>query len=217
MQFEIWDQAPGGNQISTEAHTVDTDSGSNISNDSGLPDLLLGRPGGLNPANYPPGRSRYLDVTQSGATVLPGRIPLYASAFTISPGPQGPPGPAGQQGPPGPVASVVAGDPSITVAGTASNPPVAVATNGITNSHVANGALSPAKITGTVATLGTNAFTAPQAINSNSSSADALTINNTGSSAESTSALPAVPVFSPTPPVLACRGFSGLEGSAASA
>src|SRR5690349_6230431 len=84
VQFEIWDQASGGNQITTEAHTVDTDGGSNISNDSGLPNLLLGRPGGLNPANYPPGRSRYLDVTQSGASVLTGRIPLYASAFTVS-------------------------------------------------------------------------------------------------------------------------------------
>jgi hypothetical protein len=51
VQFEIWDQASGGNQITTEAHTVDTDGGSNISNDSGLPNLLLGRPGGLNPAS----------------------------------------------------------------------------------------------------------------------------------------------------------------------
>ena len=187
VQFEIWDQASGGNQISTEAHTVDTDGGSNISNDSGLQDLLLGRPGGLNPSNYPPGQSRYLDVTQGGTSVLTGRRPVYASAFTISPGPQGPPGPAGPQGPagpagpqgpPGPVASVAPGDASISVGGTASNPTVAVAANGITNSHVANGALSPTKITGTVATLGSNSFTAPQSITSNSSSADALTINN---------------------------------------
>jgi hypothetical protein len=113
VQFEIWDQASGGIQISTEGHTVDTDGGSNITNDTGFAGLLLGRPGGLNPANYPPGQSRYLDVTQNGMSVLNpnSRIPLYASVFTISPGPQGPPRPAGAQGPPGPprpVASVTA-------------------------------------------------------------------------------------------------------------
>src|SRR5713226_4700135 len=105
VQFEVWDQAAGGAVIFSEAHTVDTDAGSNISNDTGFVDLLLGRPGGLVPANFPAGSSRYLDVTQGGSSVLTTRVPLYAAAFTISPGPQGPAGPQGpqgMQGPPGP-------------------------------------------------------------------------------------------------------------------
>jgi len=84
VQFEVWDQATGGTMISTEAHTVDTDVASNISNDTGFADLLLGRPGGLVSANFPAGTSRYLDVTQGGISVLTARVPLYASAFTIS-------------------------------------------------------------------------------------------------------------------------------------
>ncbi len=101
VQFEVWDQAAGGAVIFSEAHTVDTDAGSNISNDTGFVDLLLGRPGGLVPANFPAGSSRYLDVTQGGSSVLTTRVPLYAAAFTISPGPQGPAGPQGPTGPTG--------------------------------------------------------------------------------------------------------------------
>jgi hypothetical protein len=167
VQFEVWDQAIGGSIISSEAHTVDTDAASNISNDTGLVDLLLGRPGGLVSANFPAGSSRYLDVTQGGSSVLTARLPLYASAFTISPGPQGPagpPGPTGPQGPAGPVSSVAPGDASIVVAGSVSVPSVAVATNGITNAKVADGALSPAKVTGTAATLGANSFSGDQTV-----------------------------------------------------
>jgi hypothetical protein len=62
--------------------------------------LLFGRGtvGGLVPANFPPGSTRYLDVTQGGVRVLAARLPLYASAFSVSPGPQGPPGPQGGHG-----------------------------------------------------------------------------------------------------------------------
>ena len=86
VQFEVWDQATAGTMIFSEAHTVDTDAGSNISNDTGLTDLLLGRGtvGGLAPANFPAGSTRYLDVTQSGVTVLAARVPLYASVFSVS-------------------------------------------------------------------------------------------------------------------------------------
>ncbi len=111
---------------------------------------------------FPPGSSRYLDVTQGGLSVLTARVPLYASAFTISPGPQGPPGPpgpagpAGPAGPPGVVQTVTAGDASIAVGGTAADRLVSIAPNGVTNAHVANGALSPAKISGNAATLGSN-------------------------------------------------------------
>jgi hypothetical protein len=62
------------------------------------------------------------------------------------------------------VKSVTAGDSSIQIGGTDKNPTVAVAANGITNAKVANDALSPAKITGTAATLGSNTFTGTQTI-----------------------------------------------------
>ena len=87
VQFEVWDQAADGTLVFAEAHTVDTDAGSSISNDTGRPDLLLGRgtAGGLAPANFPAGSTRYLDVTQGGTTVLTARVPLYAAVFGISP------------------------------------------------------------------------------------------------------------------------------------
>src|SRR5262249_53543496 len=87
VQFEVWDSATGGTMIFAEAHTVDTDAGSNITNDTGLADLLLGRgtTGGLAPVNFPAVSARYLDVTQGVTTVLTARLPLYASVFSISP------------------------------------------------------------------------------------------------------------------------------------
>ena len=117
--------------------------------------------GGLDPARFPSGSSRFLDVLDVlGASVLTGgRVMLTAVPFALSPGT---PGPAG---PPGVVQSVRAADSSIAVGGTAADPVVAVAANGIGNAHVANGALSPAKISGTAATLGANAFTGDQSVN----------------------------------------------------
>ena len=106
VAFEIWDQAVGGGFVSSEAHIVDTDDGSNITNDDGFSDLLLGRPAGLDPNNFPNGSSRYLDVTQAGASVLGARWPLYAAAFLISFGPPGPQGEAGPIGVVGPVGSM---------------------------------------------------------------------------------------------------------------
>ncbi len=73
VMLEIWDQAVGGTAVSREAHLVDTDESSNIATDDGFTDLLLGRPGGLDSADFPPGSSRYLDVTQGGASVLNAR------------------------------------------------------------------------------------------------------------------------------------------------
>ena len=86
VQFEVWDSAAGGTMIVAEPHNVDTDAGSNITNDTGLTDLLLGRgtAGGLAPVNFPAGSTRYLDVSQGGTTVLTARVPLYASVFSVS-------------------------------------------------------------------------------------------------------------------------------------
>jgi len=64
----------------------------------------------------------------------------------------------------GTVTGVTAGDSSITIGGTAAAPTVAVASNGITNANIADGSISPAKITGTAATLGGNSFTGDQSI-----------------------------------------------------
>jgi hypothetical protein len=129
--------------------------------------------GGLDPAHFPSGSSRFIDVVDgTGASVLEsGRIALTATAFSLSPGPEGPEGPQGPEGPPGPegpagpAAIVSAGDSSILVGVTPSAPSIAVAPNGINNSKVANGALSPVKITGTAATLfGQNIFAGNQNI-----------------------------------------------------
>src|SRR5262249_9458354 len=57
--------------------------------------------------------------------------------------------------------TTVIGDATLTGNGT-SGAPLGVAPNGITNAQVANGALSPAKITGVAATLGSNTFTGSQ-------------------------------------------------------
>jgi hypothetical protein len=63
--------------------------------------------------------------------------------------------------------SVTGGDASIVIGGTPTDPAVSVAANGINDAKVANGALSPAKIAGTAATLGPNVFVGNQTITGN--------------------------------------------------
>ncbi len=164
LTLQVWDDASPPTLQFSELQTLDVDANGNIS-------FVLGAltSGGLDPNNFPSGSSRFLDVVDgTGASKLPnGRVALNATAFALSPGPTGPAGPAGPQGPPGPpgpVNSVTAGDTSISIGGSVANPTVAVATNGITNVNVANGALSPLKIAGTAATLGPNTFVGGQSI-----------------------------------------------------
>jgi len=102
VQFEIWDSATAGTFMSTQSHTVDTNAGGTITNDTGAVDLLLGRPGGLAASDFPAGGSRYLDVTQGGISVLAARLPLYGVPFSVATGPAGAPGPAGPTGAAGP-------------------------------------------------------------------------------------------------------------------
>ena len=109
VQVEAWDAASGGSMIFAEAHMVDTEASSLITNDTGFADWLFGRPGGLNPANFAFGSTRYLDVTQGGVSVLAARVPMYASPFSIAPGPTGPTGDPGPAGPAGPTGAT--GDP----------------------------------------------------------------------------------------------------------
>lgn len=108
----------------------------------------------------------FFDVTL-GAVGPPGLIgPQGLQGPQGVTGPIGTTGPQGPQGPIGPPGSqsLSAGDSSISIEGTAANPTIAVAANGITNANVANGALSPAKIAGFAATLGPNSFAGTQSI-----------------------------------------------------
>ncbi|HST80070.1 MAG TPA: hypothetical protein VLN58_16410 [Verrucomicrobiae bacterium] len=78
------------------------------------------------------------------------------------------------------VTGVMAGDGSVAIGGTASQPTIAVASGGITSDKLAPGAvagsipdgsLTPAKITGTAATLGANIFSGNQIVQGSLASA----------------------------------------------
>jgi hypothetical protein len=102
------------------------------------------------------------------------------------------------------VKSVTAGDSSIQIGGTDKNPTVAVAANGITNAKVGDGALSPAKITGTAATLGSNDLTGPQTITAAADNSALVTVKQTtlggGTAIEAfTSAVRRTGYFCPVP------------------
>jgi tail collar domain/collagen triple helix repeat protein len=106
VEVQLWDAASGGALIFDESYTgpnsLAVDNTGNIS-------FLFGSlqlPPGLNPADFPSGSSRYLDVTQAGVSVLPARQVLTAVAFALSPGPQGPQGPIGPIGPLGPIGPI---------------------------------------------------------------------------------------------------------------
>src|SRR5262245_25297845 len=174
---QLWDAPTAGNLVFSESQpSVSADDDGNVS-------LVFGSqtPNGLDPNIFPSGASRYLDVidaTTQLSVLANGRVALNATAFALSPGPEGPQGPAGPQGPPGLVQTVRPGDGSITIAGSPANPAVAVAANGITNANVANGALSPGKISGTAATLGANTFSGSQAVNGDLSSTGNLVLGD---------------------------------------
>jgi hypothetical protein len=91
LTLEIWDTPTGGPAPRfSETQPLDVNGGQ-IS-------FYLGAatPSGLNPADFQSGASRFLDVKDSiGTPALPARIPLFAVAFALSPGPTGPQGPPG--------------------------------------------------------------------------------------------------------------------------
>src|SRR5215813_13023286 len=101
LVVELWDAPSGGALIFDESYSgsnaLAVDANGSISFSFGSLEI----PPGLNPSDFPSGSSRYLDVTQAGASVLAARVPLTAVAFALSPGPQGPPGLAGPDGPQG--------------------------------------------------------------------------------------------------------------------
>jgi len=102
ITLEVWDAATGGNLIFSEVQT-----GVKVGFLGEL-NFVLGSqtPGGIPVSDFPSGGSRYLDIVDvtNRSVLLNGRIPLYARAFALTPGPagpQGPPGPQGAQGPSG--------------------------------------------------------------------------------------------------------------------
>ena len=178
VTVQLWDAATGGTLLFSEAQpglAVD---------DNGTISFLFGSltGGGLNPAIFPSGSSRFLDVVDAtSASVLAARLPLNATSFALSPGPQGPqgdPGPPGPPGTPGIIQTVTGADSSIAVSGTPADRAIAVAANGIGNTHIANGALNPFKIAGTAATLGANTFFGQQQINTTNSNGVSSTSNS---------------------------------------
>jgi hypothetical protein len=98
VTVQLWDNSVGGTLIFTEARTVSVDGSGIISFNFGDQTTA-----GLDPAKFPSGSERDLDVVDSTSTsVLVARIPLNAGPFALSPGPPGPQGPQGIQGPQGP-------------------------------------------------------------------------------------------------------------------
>lgn len=146
LTIQLWDVPAGGAApLFVESQTLDVDASRNISFTFGSATV-----GGLNPDHFPSGASRYLDVVNAdGVSVLAARLPLMATSFALSPGPTGAKGDKGDKGDPGTpggVQTVVAGDGSITVAGTATDPTVAVANGGITTAKLAAGSVTSAQL-----------------------------------------------------------------------
>jgi hypothetical protein len=98
---QVWDNNFGGRLIYSESQRIQVDLQGRINFTLGS-----GNANGLDPLDFPNGASRYVDVVdEDGNSVLRGRMPLFAAAFTLTPGPPGPqgePGPPGVPGPQGP-------------------------------------------------------------------------------------------------------------------
>jgi Collagen triple helix repeat (20 copies) len=100
ITVEVWDTATGGNLVLSEVHpSVKVGL-------LGELDFVLGSQteGGIPVNGFPSGASRYLDVLDvtNRSVLLNGRMPMYAHAFALTPGPAGPQGPAGAVGATGP-------------------------------------------------------------------------------------------------------------------
>ena len=100
ITVQVWDEAVGGNLIFSEVQP-------NLKVGLlGELDFVLGSHtlGGIPVSDFPSAASRYVDVLDvtNRSVLLNGRIPMYAQAFALTPGPAGPQGPPGPQGPQGP-------------------------------------------------------------------------------------------------------------------
>jgi Collagen triple helix repeat (20 copies) len=92
---QLWTAATGGTLVFSEVESnLKVGSGGVIS-------FLFGShtTNGLPTTPFASGTSLYLAIVQNGVSVTKGvRIPMYATSFSLSPGPQGPMGPMGLQG-----------------------------------------------------------------------------------------------------------------------
>lgn len=146
VSAQLWDAATGGTLLFSEAQP-----GLAVDN-SGFINFVFGSltSGGLDPANFPSGSSRFLDVVDAtSASVLAARLPLNATAFALSPGPQGPPGergPQGDPGPPGPPVNITSPDGSLVFGGTITDRTGVIAPSGVTTPKIADSAVATAKI-----------------------------------------------------------------------
>ena len=122
--------------------------------------FLFGSQSPLVPTDFQSGTSRYLDVLDdsTGASVLPdgARVPLYATAFALSPGPQGDQGPVGPTGPTG-----ATGANGATGAMGPTGPAGARGATGATGATGANGLPGPTGPTGAMGARGATGATGP--------------------------------------------------------
>ncbi len=131
--------------------------------------FLFGSQAPLVPTDFQSGTSRYLDVVDdsTGGSVLPDavRVPLYATAFALSPGPQGDQGPVGPTGPTG--ANGATGPTGATGANGATGaigptgPAGARGATGATGPTGANGLPGPTGPTGAMGARGATGATGP--------------------------------------------------------
>jgi hypothetical protein len=104
ITVEVWDAETGGNLVFSEVHpSVKVGL-------LGELDFVLGSQtqGGIPANDFPSGASRYLNVLDvtNRSVLLNGRMPMYAHAFALTPGPAGPQGPPGPEGPQGQTGAV---------------------------------------------------------------------------------------------------------------
>ena len=165
VTVQLWDAAVEGTTLFSEPRNVDVDANGRIS-------FLFGETAGLNPEHFPSGTSRFVDVVDSGGvSVLVNRLALTATAFALSPGPQGPQGQPGPEGPrglegppgqPGVIQTLASADTSVTVGGSLADRTVAVADGGVATSKLADFAVTQPKLadsTVTTAKLAAGAVT----------------------------------------------------------
>src|SRR6185437_8137420 len=133
------------------------------------------------------------------------------------------------------VTAVSAGDGSLSIGGTAAQPTIAVASGGITSDKlapnavafaIADGSLSPAKITGTAATLGSNTFSGSQSIQQNlnvngtlSAGISSISGSTVGSSLITVTQNgpgPAISLSGPGAAVIASGGTHGVKATSTS-
>ena len=146
---QLWSSATGGTLVLSEV-----EPSLRVDKSHGIVFLLGSQTaGGLNPASFASGTSLFLDIAHNGVSVISGgRVPMYATPFSLSPGPQGPiglQGPMGFQGPAGAAGATGAQGPiGLTGAKGATGATGAQGVQGLTGAAGTPGATGPAGAAG---------------------------------------------------------------------